>query len=79
LASDFIADKELPQLLSDAHDQGVILMWLAIEKTLYDEAEFEKYQALNDPNKPLSSYEENDRGPEFVAIARKIRDCIFPK
>ena len=79
LASEFIADKELPDLLRDAGEDGVILMWVAVEKTLYDDAEFEKYQSLNNPDKPLSNFNENELAPEIVSICQKIRDRVFPK
>jgi hypothetical protein len=79
LNSTFIADYELPNLLRDAREAGVILMWVAIEDCLYDDAEFEKYQCLNNPKMPLAKVEPHELTTEIVSICRKIRDRIFPK
>lgn len=79
LDSKFIADHELPKLLQEAGKKGVTLLWIAIEESLYDDAEFEQYQCLNNPEMPLASLDEKALRREIVSISRKIRDSIFPK
>jgi hypothetical protein len=70
LASEFIANTELPAILSAAQQQGVKVAWMAVKETLFQETPISAFQALNDPSKPLSSMRNLDR--ELVSIAQKI-------
>ncbi len=79
LASDFIAEHELPPLLDAAKSDGLIIFWIAIRNCLYQVTEIEHYQALNDPSNPLATLGLRARDNELVNICEQIRAAVDPK
>jgi hypothetical protein len=79
LASEFIADNELPHILKQAEAEGVTLMWIAIDDCLVEATGIEPYQCLNDPAKPLMYFDPSMQSREIATICRKINDLTFKK
>ncbi len=76
LASDFIARNEVPALL-ERHRQGkAAVTWIAISASLYKYSPVERFQALNNPDRPLAELPAARRQREIVDIAQKIRDLL---
>jgi hypothetical protein len=77
LASDFIANNELPPLLEAAERDGLIVLWIAVSASLYTETAIARFQAVNDPGKPLDRYEQRpgELNEEMLRIAAKIKDA----
>ncbi len=73
LASDFIADHELPPLMKTAEDEGLKILWVAVSASSYDETEIGNYQAANDPNKPLDDLTPSKQNRVLVSISKKIK------
>ena len=73
LASDFIAENELPPLLSAAKKEGLTILWVAVSPCLVDETEIADYQAANEPDRPLDSLSEAELRRELVKICRVIK------
>ena len=73
LASDFIAEHELPPLLKAAEQEGLIVVCLHISHCLYDETELEKYQAVNDPSRTLDLRSTGERNQILAEVCRKIK------
>src|ERR1043165_8652964 len=64
LASDFIATRELPLLLTRAKRDDLAIMWIAASASAYKIIEISEYQAVNDPEKPLESLKGHARNRE---------------
>jgi internalin A len=78
LASDFIADEEIPPILAAAKDEGLKIVWVPVGASLYEETPIMHYQAAHDPRKPLKGLSEADADEALVAIAKEIRNTANP-
>ena len=76
LSSDFIAQHELPPLLDSAKNNGLEIVWIALRHSVFTATEIERYQAANDPNKPLATQTSHARDKTLVQICEKIAAAI---
>ncbi|MEH1958089.1 COR domain-containing protein [Nostoc sp.] len=79
LASDFIADNELPPLLDAAEAQGLTIIWIPLSFSSYEETEIEKYQSAHPPNQPLDSLNSAQENKAWVDICKKIKAAAVPQ
>lgn len=80
LASEFIANHELPPLLKAAEQEGLTIYWIYLEHCLYEQTEIAEYQAAHDVSKPLSSLSKPERQAVLSkACAQLIRLAENPK
>ncbi|MEH2160299.1 MAG: COR domain-containing protein [Nostoc sp.] len=77
LASDFIADNELPPLLDAAEAEGLTIIWIPLSFSSYDETEIERYQSAHSPNQPLDSLESAQQNKAWVDICKKIKAAVL--
>ena len=68
LASEFIAQHELPPLLKAAQDDGLTVFWVYFSSCLYEQTEIATYQAAHDVSKPLDRLDK----PERLAVLSKV-------
>jgi TIR domain len=78
LASDFIAEHELPPLLEAAKKEGLIILWVYISSCLFDETEINDYQAAHDISKPLDSLTPSEQNKVLADVCRKIKAAANP-
>ncbi|MDZ8083251.1 MAG: COR domain-containing protein, partial [Nostoc sp. DcaGUA01] len=76
LASDFIADNELPPLLDAAEAEGLTIIWIPLTYSGYEETEIEKYQSAHPPNQPLKSLNSAQEDQAWMNICKQIKAAI---
>lgn len=77
LASDFIAENELPPLLEAAQSNGVRILPVILKPCAFNEMpELSQFQSVNDPRKPLASLSENDREQIWYNLAIAVHDQL---
>lgn len=80
LASDFIMKKELPPLLEAAEEEGLTIFTIFVSDCQYDVTGIEKYQAANNPSKPLASYRgKSAQDHELTKICKKLMQAVGHK
>ena len=72
LASDFIADKELPPLLEAAEKDGLAIVWVPISASAVKKTPIADFQAAYDPAAPLDSLSEAQQNKALVEICEQI-------
>jgi hypothetical protein len=78
LASDFIAENELPPLLNAAVDGGAAILSVVISPCVLP-ASLSQYQTVNDPNRPLVDMSKGDRDRVWVKVVKSIEEAIASK
>lgn len=76
LASDFIAQHELPPLLERGRKHGLPVLWISVSSSLYEATEIAQYQSLNDPKRPLDTLPRPKARQQLVAIAERVRKVL---
>ncbi len=76
LASDFIAEHELPPLLDAARHEGLTIFWVAVSDCLHQETELKDYQAANDPDNPLDTMTPAGVNRTLKDICQQIKACL---
>ena len=76
LNSDFIREKELPQLLASARDRGCTVFWIAVSASTVDDSEIARFQAANDPSRPLDTLSEPDQNRVLKQIYDNMKKAV---
>jgi hypothetical protein len=73
LASEFIVTNELPPLLTAAEHEGARIIPVVVKPSRFlREPEIAKFQALNDPTRPLIKLPEVEREELYAKLAELI-------
>lgn len=76
LASRFIADREGFSLLEAAEKDELKLFWVAVGPSKYRQTPLARFQAINDPSKPLNKLSRSKRDIELVQIAETVEAAL---
>ena len=77
LASDFIADSELPVLLKAAADEGATILPLILKPCRFsNNKQLGAYQSINDPKKPLSKLSEDEQDEVLMVLVDRIVEVM---
>jgi TIR domain-containing protein len=76
LASQFIAEDELPPLLKAAETRGTVILSVILSPCGFDFSPLSQFQAANDPSKPLTKMSSHQKEELWNEVAKIIRDAI---
>jgi hypothetical protein len=77
LASDFIAKNELPPLLAAAEHGGTLVLPIIVAPSMFLQSpELSRYQAVNDPSRPLIDMPKGKQEKVFNETALRIRSHL---
>src|SRR5262245_16196819 len=76
LASDFIAEVELPALLTAAAEEGVQVCWILLSACLHETSGLSRFQAAHDISRPLDSLSPAELNETLATIAREINRLV---
>lgn len=77
LASDFITRVELPTLLKAAQDEGTLIIPILVKPSRFTRhKDLSQFQAVNSPDKALSSLPESEQDEILVKLATTIREYL---
>lgn len=89
LASEFVTQHELPRLLEAAKNGGATILPIIVRKCLFEQTpELFRFQAVNDPAKPLNALSEAEQDDVFLQVALEVlanlpdiaeRDVVVPE
>ena len=80
VASDFIANHELPNLLAAAQNRGLTILSLIVGPSRFKRMpELSRFQAVNDPDQPLIGLSKAEQETELLKLANRIEDLAGPK
>lgn len=76
LRSDFIAQNELPPLLSAAMEGGLRIIWVPVSYCLWKHSPLANYQAAHNPEEPLDSLNESMVNEAIMNVCSKILEAF---
>ena len=77
LGSNFISTNELPPLLKAAEEDGAVILILILKPCLFEGfSELNQYQAMNTPNRPISTMDANEKEELFVNLVRQTKRIL---
>ena len=79
LASEFVTNSELPQLLTAAAEEGLRILWVPLRPSLVRRTPIDAYQALLDPGRPLARMDPVEQEEALVEIALAIEKALAPR
>jgi TIR domain len=77
MASEFISEYELPQLLSRAESGGTTILPVIAAPSLFIGSGLDVFQAINSPSKPLISMTVSEQEEALVKLATTIRNKLL--
>jgi formylglycine-generating enzyme required for sulfatase activity len=79
LASEFVTNSELPQLLTAAEEEGLRILWVPLRPSLVMVTPIYAYQGLGDPGRPLAGMNPVEQDEALVKIALAIEKALAPR
>jgi TIR domain len=76
LASQFIAENELPPLLTAAQSEGAVILSVILSACAFEETLLAQFQAVNSPSKPLLSMSKSDKEKTWHLVAKTVKEAI---
>ena len=79
LASDFVADDEIPPLLKAAEEKGAVILPLIVSPSRFKEiSSLARFQPINPPSKPLAALKKSEQERIFDQAAQAVLRALAP-
>ncbi|SRR6266849_943592 len=79
LASEFIAENELPPLLHAAEEEGAIILPVIVRPSNFEDTELASFQAVNSPSMPVAKMRGYQRDAFWAKVVRDIKNAVIPQ
>src|SRR5712692_2029316 len=79
LASEFIAENELPPLLHAAEKEGAIIIPVIVRSSNFEDTELANFQAVNSPSFPVAKMKGFQRDEFWAKVVKDIMKAIVPQ
>lgn len=76
-ASNFIMKTEVPKLLDNLRKNGMPILCLIAGHSLFKKSVLEKFQTVNDPNRPLKSLTEHEQDVIYTKLAEDVKRYLI--
>lgn len=77
LGSDFIRNREIPELLNSAEKEGAVILIIILKPCLFEEfGDLNQFQAMNPPSKPVSRMTEDEKEELLVNLVRQTKKVL---
>jgi hypothetical protein len=76
LTSEFIRQKEFPELLKKADTRGCVIFWIAVSSSTVTDSELKWVQAANDPKQPLDTLTEPEQNRVLTSIYERMKEAV---
>ena len=76
LASEFILQEELPELLRKAENNKIKIFVVLLDHNVFHLSPLSKYQSFNKPTKPLCELDEVEKQKTLVRLAEEIHGTL---
>jgi hypothetical protein len=76
LASDFIANVELPALLQAAEKDGAIILGVILSPSRFLKTPLSQFQTINDPQRPLINLSKGEQEEVLVKLSYAVEDAL---
>jgi internalin A len=76
LASEYVVNHELPDMLRAARSEGLTIFWIPVKDSSYDQSDIGGFQAAHPPDKPLSHLVGANRDRALVNIVKKLTEAL---
>lgn len=77
LASDFVVEHELPDILRAAEEEGLNLLWVLLSPAAYDATPISAFQAAHDISRPLDSLSGPEQQQALLEVAQTIKQAAL--
>lgn len=76
IASDFIKNNELPQLLNAARKKGMTILPIIVNPSSFSQTELANFQTVNNPTSPLTGLSEPEQEVVFLKVAAEVEHAF---
>ena len=76
LASNFIHNEEIPKLLKAEKERGLVVFWIPVRASSFEETQIVEYQSAHPPNQPIARMRPEDRDDAWVKICKKLGEVL---